>query len=51
MKVHATLQKASSESLSALVWDLALNPLQLIKDLRAINDDWRMKSLVSQVEA
>ena len=47
----ATVQKASPESLRAWVWDLVLSLLQLTEGLRAISDDWRIKSLVSQVEA
>ena len=33
------------------MWDLVLSLLQLTEGLRAISDDWRIKSLVSQVEA
>lgn len=51
MKIHATLQTSNPESLTAWLWDLVLNLLELIEDSRATNDDQKIKSLVSQGEA
>ena len=42
--MHATMQKASPESLRVWVWGLVLSLLQLIENPRAISDDEKIKS-------
>lgn len=46
MKIQATMQQVSPESLRPWEWDLVLSLLQFVENLRSINDDQRMRSLV-----